>query len=128
MISPGAFQASYSHLMPLVLPVADLARRAGHEVAVATGPGMAEHIRRIGVRALTLPNAVTRGDIAKDPELTAEAGIARPTGHPGSATRSQRCPAIARSSWRAWAPTRPASWATVRPFWTRSSKRSASSR
>lgn len=31
-------QAIYSHLAPLVLPVAERAQEAGHEVAVATGP------------------------------------------------------------------------------------------
>ncbi|WP_030609010.1 glycosyltransferase [Streptomyces sclerotialus] len=51
-------QASYSHLAPLVLPAAESARRAGHEVAVATGGAVADHIEKRGLTALRLPNVV----------------------------------------------------------------------
>ncbi|MFI8793728.1 glycosyltransferase [Streptomyces sp. NPDC055105] len=51
-------QAGYSHLVPLVLPVAELARSAGHEVAVATGPDMTDLIEKRGLEALPLPQVV----------------------------------------------------------------------
>ncbi|WP_031055754.1 glycosyltransferase [Streptomyces ochraceiscleroticus] len=56
-------QASYSHLAPLVLPAAESARQAGHEVAVATGNAVAEHIEKRGLTALRLPNVEAMGDV-----------------------------------------------------------------
>ncbi|MFC7331461.1 glycosyltransferase [Marinactinospora rubrisoli] len=66
---------AYSHLVPLVLPVADLARRAGHEVAVATGPEAAGHVEEAGLRALVTPNAPAISTVMRDPALS---GMARP--------------------------------------------------
>lgn len=55
-------QAIYSHLAPLVLPVAERAKEAGHEVAVATGAGVVQHIEKRGLTALTLPNVQSMGE------------------------------------------------------------------
>ncbi|MFE1763990.1 glycosyltransferase [Streptomyces angustmyceticus] len=55
-------QAIYSHLAPLVLPVAERARAAGHEVAVATGAGVVQHIEKRGLTALTLPHLLSMGE------------------------------------------------------------------
>ncbi|MGI8310835.1 glycosyltransferase [Saccharopolyspora hattusasensis] len=67
-------QAIYSHLVPLVLPIAALARQAGHEVVVATGAELAHHVARAGLRPLVLPNAVSMSDIVADEELTRKVG------------------------------------------------------
>ncbi|RCV49062.1 glycosyltransferase [Marinitenerispora sediminis] len=75
-------QPAYSHLVPLVLPVAELARRAGHEVAVATGPAVAGHVERAGFPALVVPDALTAGEVMRDPSVM---GAARPA-PPGRAT------------------------------------------
>ncbi|MFC7344001.1 glycosyltransferase [Saccharopolyspora griseoalba] len=60
-------QPMYSHLVPLVLPVARLLRDAGHDVAVATGVQVAEHVENAGLRAIRLPNALSMGQLATDP-------------------------------------------------------------
>lgn len=54
-------QAIYSHLAPLVLPVAERAREAGHEVAIATGASVVQHIEKRGLTALTLPHMQSMG-------------------------------------------------------------------
>ncbi|WP_432003995.1 glycosyltransferase [Streptomyces sioyaensis] len=56
-------QASYSHLAPLVLPVAEAAQRAGHEVAVATGADVVEHVEKRGITAFTLPGVKGLGEV-----------------------------------------------------------------
>ncbi|GAA2362624.1 hypothetical protein GCM10009854_47830 [Saccharopolyspora halophila] len=66
-------QPAYSHLVPLVLPVARMLHDAGHEVAVATGDQAAAHVEDAGLRAIRLPNALTMGQLAMDP---AYAGLA----------------------------------------------------
>src|SRR5579884_1222204 len=50
---------SYSHLVPLVLPVAESAQRAGHDVRVATGAGMADAVEKRGLPVLALPNVAS---------------------------------------------------------------------
>jgi UDP:flavonoid glycosyltransferase YjiC (YdhE family) len=45
----------YSHLVPMVVPVAQALRAAGHQVAVATGAAMAPHLDRAGLPHLVLP-------------------------------------------------------------------------
>ncbi|MFC9228921.1 glycosyltransferase [Streptomyces decoyicus] len=55
-------QAIYSHLAPLVLPVAERAQEAGHEVAIATGAGVVQHIEKRGLTALTLPHMQSMGE------------------------------------------------------------------
>ncbi|MFD2467813.1 glycosyltransferase [Amycolatopsis silviterrae] len=47
-----------SHLVPAVVPVANALRRAGHEVAIATGGAMRGEIERLGVPVLVLPDVL----------------------------------------------------------------------
>lgn len=57
--------ASSTHLLPVVLPTARLAGQAGHEVAVATGPSMTEHIERAGLIALPVPSMLSIGELMR---------------------------------------------------------------
>ncbi|WP_052864126.1 glycosyltransferase [Streptomyces niger] len=70
-------QASYSHLAPLVLPAAEHARRAGHEVAVATGAAVADHIERRGLTAVRLPNVVGLAEVMQRGDLRPPADMRR---------------------------------------------------
>ena len=45
----------HSHFAPMVAPVAGAVRKAGHEVAVATGPSLAGDLDRLGLPHLSLP-------------------------------------------------------------------------
>jgi N-glycosyltransferase len=67
-------QTIYSHLVPLVLPIAALAQRAGHDVVVATGAELAHHVERAELRPLVLPNAISMADILGDEELARKLG------------------------------------------------------
>ena len=49
----------YSHFAPMVAPVAEAIREAGHEVAVATGPSLAGDLDRLGLPYLSLPRMLT---------------------------------------------------------------------
>lgn len=64
-----------SHLVPLVVPVAQALARAGHEVAVATGAAMAEELDRHGLRHLPLQRALAPGEFGQDPELARSIGL-----------------------------------------------------
>lgn len=68
-------QAIYSHLAPLVLPVAERAKEAGHEVAVATGAGVVQHIEKRGLTALTLPNVQSMGEALQGGTLRPPPGM-----------------------------------------------------
>ncbi|WP_059010644.1 glycosyltransferase [Streptomyces specialis] len=68
-------QPEYSHLMPVVVPVADAARRAGHDAVVATGPHLVAAVERAGLRALNLPNAQSMATIWSDPEQIDQYGL-----------------------------------------------------
>lgn len=69
-----------SHLIPALVPVAKALRRAGHEVAVATGPAVKAQVERHGIEVLAIdgvpaPEEVSASDLALDtrqwcPELT----------------------------------------------------------
>lgn len=65
----------YSHLVPLVVPLARALERAGHEVAVATGAVMAGDLERSGVRHLPLPRVLGPHQIGEDPELARSIGL-----------------------------------------------------
>ena len=45
----------WSHLMPMVVPVARALQAAGHEVAVATGTTLGGELARAGLRHLPMP-------------------------------------------------------------------------
>src|SRR5512135_2641425 len=68
-------QPTYSHLVPLVLPVGQLLQRAGHAVVVATDAAMAEHVERAGLSALVLPHVLTIGEVMRK-ALAEESGLA----------------------------------------------------
>ncbi|MER7150640.1 glycosyltransferase [Streptomyces lydicus] len=68
-------QAIYSHLAPLVLPVAERARAAGHEVAIATGPSVIEHVDKRGLTALTLPHLQSMGEAFQSGALQPPPGM-----------------------------------------------------
>ncbi|MGY6019513.1 glycosyltransferase [Streptomyces spinosirectus] len=64
-----------SHLVPLVVPLAQALARAGHEVTVATGTAMAEELARHGVRHLPLRRALAPDQFGQDPELAKSIGL-----------------------------------------------------
>ncbi|AHH99904.1 glycosyltransferase [Kutzneria albida] len=68
-------QSEYSHLMPVVVPVAQAARRAGHEVAVAVGPNLVAQVHDLGLQVLPLPNVVRLGEMRDNPEIARRYGI-----------------------------------------------------
>jgi len=65
----------YSHLVPLVIPLARELTKAGHEVAIATGPTMADELDNHGIRAIILPNAVSPRQLFGNPGLAAQLGF-----------------------------------------------------
>ncbi|MEW2439650.1 glycosyltransferase [Streptomyces caniferus] len=70
-------QAIYSHLAPLVLPLAERAQAAGHEVAIATGSSVVEHIEKRGLTALTLPHLQSMGEAFQSGGLQPPPGMAK---------------------------------------------------
>ncbi|MBE8518504.1 glycosyltransferase family 1 protein [Amycolatopsis sp. H6(2020)] len=58
-----------SHLLPVLLPLAQAAREAGHEAAIATGAAMAAEIERRGVPVVVLPDVLAPGELGRRPEL-----------------------------------------------------------
>ena len=69
----------YSHLVPMVVPVANALRAAGHVVAVATGPVMAAELAGLDHRPL--PSMLSGRQFRGDPELAAAMGLS-PDGAP----------------------------------------------
>lgn len=69
----------YSHLVPFVLPVGQLLRRAGHDVVVATGAAGAEYVERAALPALVLPHVVTISEVMRK-ALADESGRAETLG------------------------------------------------
>ncbi|WP_409179279.1 glycosyltransferase [Amycolatopsis sp. VS8301801F10] len=53
-----------SHLVPAVVPVAHALRRAGHEVAIATGGAMRAELERLGVPVLVLPDVLSPEELS----------------------------------------------------------------
>ncbi|MBB1152230.1 MULTISPECIES: glycosyltransferase [Amycolatopsis] len=52
-----------SHLVPALVPMANALRRAGHEVAIATGGAMRAELERLGVPVLVLPEVLAPEEI-----------------------------------------------------------------
>lgn len=71
----------YSHLVPMVVPVARVLAAAGHDVAVATGSAMTEELERHGVTHLPLPRMLGPGQLGSDPEFARSIGLS-PEGVP----------------------------------------------
>lgn len=65
----------YSHFAPMVAPVAEAIRKAGHEVAVATGPSLAGDLDRLGLPYLSLPRMLTALQRAADPDQARPLGL-----------------------------------------------------
>ena len=65
----------YSHFAPMVAPVAEAIREAGHEVAVATGPSLAGDLDRLGLPYLSLPRMLTGLQRAADPDQARRLGL-----------------------------------------------------
>jgi len=65
----------YSHFAPMVAPVAEAIRDAGHEVAVATGAALVGELGRLGLPHLVLPRMVTAAERAADPEVARRLGL-----------------------------------------------------
>jgi UDP:flavonoid glycosyltransferase YjiC (YdhE family) len=59
----------FSHLIPVIVPVADALSRSGHEVAVATGRSMAGELGERGIRCLRLPGVGGHAELLDDPEF-----------------------------------------------------------
>ncbi|MDI2027574.1 glycosyltransferase [Saccharopolyspora sp. TS4A08] len=66
---------AFSHLVPLLLPVGRQLRDAGHEVVVATGEAMAETVQNFGLDPVVLPELLTMGDLAREPERHGARGL-----------------------------------------------------
>lgn len=65
----------YSHLVPVVAPVAAAAQRAGHEVVIATSATMADQIAALGLPHLPLPNVPSWTQLGADRELAQRFGV-----------------------------------------------------
>ncbi|WP_010312116.1 glycosyl transferase [Saccharopolyspora spinosa] len=80
----------YSHLVPVVVPVAHALRRAGHTVAVATAPYMASELSRHCVEHLPLPNVQTLEQLLAAPRSSPAPACPERKGKP---PRTPRAPA-----------------------------------
>ncbi|GAA1682459.1 glycosyltransferase [Fodinicola feengrottensis] len=81
-----ASQPSYSHLVPLVIPAALAAVRAGHDVRVASGPVVTTEITSRGLEATVLPHSIPMGQLMADPQVRKKVGFAAAGSRPGKAT------------------------------------------
>ncbi|MFD2420822.1 glycosyltransferase [Amycolatopsis pigmentata] len=80
----------YSHLAPVVVPVAHALSRAGHTVAVATAPAMAAGLARHGIEHLSLPNVRTLEELLADPVVFTSPGMPGAEGEdPGETARAR---------------------------------------
>ncbi|MFJ1765697.1 glycosyltransferase [Amycolatopsis sp. NPDC088138] len=65
----------YSHLVPVLVPVAKALQKAGHAVAVATAPAMADELARHGIEHLPLPHVRTLEQLLADPAVLSSPGM-----------------------------------------------------
>jgi len=65
----------WSHLMPMVVPVAWALQAAGHEVAVATGTTLGGELRRAGLRHLAMPRMLAASQMGTDPTYARRVGL-----------------------------------------------------
>lgn len=72
-----------SHLLPGLVPLAQVARALGHEVAVATADAMAPELAAHGVPCLPLPGIPDQQAMRTDPELTRRYGLPTELRRPG---------------------------------------------
>ncbi len=64
----------YSHMLPMV-PLARALQSAGHEVAVATGPALADDLDGLGLPILPLPRVLSPTEMASDPAFARSIGL-----------------------------------------------------
>jgi UDP:flavonoid glycosyltransferase YjiC (YdhE family) len=74
----------YSHLVPALVPLARRAMAAGHEVAVATAPSMADLLAGLGVPHLPLPGVASHEELRTSPELARRYNLPERLTAPGS--------------------------------------------
>jgi N-glycosyltransferase len=65
----------YSHLAPMVVPVARALRAAGHEVLVASGPAVADELARRELPYRPLPRMLVGHQFRAEPELARAIGL-----------------------------------------------------
>jgi UDP:flavonoid glycosyltransferase YjiC (YdhE family) len=65
----------YSHLVPMMLPIAAALQSSGHEVAVATSATLADELHRSRLRHLPLPRMLAPSQMASDPDLARQVGL-----------------------------------------------------
>jgi UDP:flavonoid glycosyltransferase YjiC (YdhE family) len=59
----------YSHLIPVMVPLAGALKQSGHTVAVATGASMERELERRGVSCLRVPGVGSHAEMLDDPEF-----------------------------------------------------------
>ena len=65
----------YSHLVPMMLPIASALQTSGHEVAVATSTMLADELHRSRLRHLPLPRMLAPSQMASDPDYARRVGL-----------------------------------------------------
>jgi UDP:flavonoid glycosyltransferase YjiC (YdhE family) len=65
----------WSHLMPMVVPVARALQAAGHEVAVATGSTLGGELDSAGLRHLPMPRMLAQSQMGSDPDYARRVGL-----------------------------------------------------
>jgi len=65
----------WSHLVPMVVPVARALQAAGHEVAVATGVTLGDELAHIGLRHLAMPRMLAPSQVRSDPDYARRIGL-----------------------------------------------------
>jgi UDP:flavonoid glycosyltransferase YjiC (YdhE family) len=65
----------YSHLVPMMLPIASALQSSGHEVAVATSATLADELHRCRLRHLLLPRMLAPSQMASDPDYARQVGL-----------------------------------------------------
>ena len=65
----------YSHLVPMLLPIASALQTSGHVVGVATGTMLADELYRSGLRHLALPRMLSPSQMACDPDYARRIGL-----------------------------------------------------
>jgi UDP:flavonoid glycosyltransferase YjiC (YdhE family) len=71
----------YSHLVPMVVPVARALQAAGHEVMVATGGVLSDDLDRFGLPYRPMPRMLAPSQFSSDPDFARSLGFA-PDGKP----------------------------------------------
>jgi UDP:flavonoid glycosyltransferase YjiC (YdhE family) len=93
-------QPIFSHLMPALVPLARCAMSLGHEVVLATAPGIAAEVARTGVPVLPLPEIPDETELRTDPRWARRYGLPERVTTPGRPTIE---PGVARQIARAYA-------------------------